>query len=230
MARNTKRDHESGVAISLEIPAQNPDLFGSKATDDLLVFLSRSREDVFTVRELSAETDHSRTTVSRAVDVLSDNDLVVERREGNRRLVGINREQLSVPDDPLVRIPQQEFWKPVEAAVDALTDELDGVIAVVLYGSVSRGDADRRSDIDLWVLVDDDRPANQRRANRVKNDLEEQTFDGNRYGYDVDVEVLSSVPRYSSEIRTIVLEGIPIYDTSKFESVRKMLVHGEGDA
>nr|WP_274326211.1 nucleotidyltransferase domain-containing protein [Halosimplex aquaticum] len=30
-----------------------------------------------------------------------------------------------------------------------------------MFGSVARGEADRRSDIDLWVLVEEDRMTNQ---------------------------------------------------------------------
>jgi predicted nucleotidyltransferase len=50
-------------------------------------------------------------------------------------------------------------------------DRLESVVGIGLYGSVARGEADRRSDIDLWVFVAEDRLENQRTANHVRQDL-----------------------------------------------------------
>ncbi|OYR56545.1 nucleotidyltransferase [Halorubrum halodurans] len=173
---------------------------------------------------------HSQQTARRAVNTLIENGLVVESPEGNQRLVQINRDRLTVPDDPLLRIPQPEFQKPVKAAVDELTGRLDSVIGIVLYGSVARGEADRRSDIDLWVLTTNDRAPNQREANAVGRDLEDAEFDGNRYAYDIDVEVVHAIPTYTEDVREIVVSGIPIYSTTKFETVEKLLLEeGDGD-
>jgi predicted nucleotidyltransferase len=157
--------------------------------------------------------------------VLESNDLIIEEASGNRRLVRINRDRLSVPDDPILQIPQSEYHKPVNAAVDALTDAIDNVLGILLYGSVARGEADRRSDIDLWVLVTEDRPAAQRAANTIALDLEEREFEGNRYAYDIDVEDASTVPVYTEDIREIVLSGIPVYKKSRFDIVERFLMN-----
>lgn len=227
MEHDVKQDSEVGITISLPIPAQNPNLFKNKATDDVLLLLSRHRFDEFTIGELAKRTGHSKPTVGRAVDVLEGNDLLVEKPEGNRRLVRINRERLSVPDDPYLRIPQREFHEPVKVAVDRLRNRLDNVLGIVLYGSVARGEADRRSDIDLWILVSEGRAESQRTVNEVERDLEEREFRGSRYDYDIDIEALSSVPRYTDDIREIVLSGIPLYETSKFETIEKLLLSEE---
>ncbi|MDY6764525.1 MAG: nucleotidyltransferase domain-containing protein, partial [Halobacteria archaeon] len=153
MEREMKQNSGIGITISLRIPAKDPDLFKHKATNDVLSLLSRNRYEEFTISELSTRTGHTKPTVGRAVDTLLRNDLVVEDHEGNQRLIRINRERLHVPDDPYLRIPQPEFHEPVRTAVNELKSELDNLLAIVLYGSVARGDADRRSDIDLWVLV-----------------------------------------------------------------------------
>ncbi|RLM82171.1 winged helix-turn-helix transcriptional regulator, partial [Halobellus sp. Atlit-38R] len=167
------------------------------------------------MREVADQIGHSQQTVRRAINTLVENGLVVELPENNQRLVQINRERLTVPDDPLLRIPQPEFQKPVKAAVDELTGRLDGVIGIVLYGSVARGEADRRSDIDVWVLTTNERAPNQREANAVGHDLEDAEFDGNRYAYDVDVEAVHAIPTYTEDVREIVVSGIPIYSTNK---------------
>jgi len=110
-----------------------------------------------------------------------------------------------------------------------LLDELDTVIGIVLYGSVARGEADRRSDIDLWVLVEEDRMANQRAANRVRQDLEDQEFDTGRYAYEIDVEALPAVPNYVDELREILSDGLVVYETEKFDTVQSMVFHGDLD-
>lgn len=225
MERETKENLESGIEMSLRIPVKDPDLFKNKATNDVLLLLSRHRFDEFTIGGLAERTGHTKPSVGRAVDVLAANDLVTDEPQGNRRSIGINRTRLSVPDDPYLRIPQQKFHEPVRAAVEKLRPVLDDVLGIVLYGSVARGEADRLSDIDLWILVGGNRAESQRAVNAVERDLEDREFEGERYEYDIDVETVSSIPRYTDDIREIVLSGIPLYETSEFETVEKLLAN-----
>jgi predicted nucleotidyltransferase len=125
-------------------------------------------------------------------------------------------------------IAQSEFHEPVKAAVDELTERLDGVLGITLYGSVARGDADRPSDIDLWVLTQGDRAPNQREANAIARNFEEEAFNGNRYSYDVDVEAVQAVPTYTADIRDIVVSGIPVHQTEDFETVQTLLLEEGG--
>ena len=229
MVHLTESDSKHGVSISLTIPAQDPGIFKSKATNDILLFLTNHRFRQFSLREIAEQIDASHQTVGRVTDTLVDNGLVVESPDNNQRLIQINRKRLSIPDDPILRIPQPEFQEPTKAAVDELMARLDGVVGVILYGSVARGEADRRSDIDLWVLTQSDRAANQREANVVARDLEDRKFDGSRYAYDIDVEAVQAVPAYTEDIRKIVISGIPVYTTSQFETVEKLLLEDGGD-
>jgi predicted nucleotidyltransferase len=230
MDRSTASTRETGVSISLSVPVQDPDLFNHKATDDVLLFLIHHRFEEYSIRTIADRVDHPKQSVRRAIDVLVANDLVKENPESNRRLIRINRDRLTVPDDPFLRIPQTEFHEPVKAAVDELEAELDDVVGIVLYGSVARGEADRRSDVDLWVLVRTDRAANQRTVNEIVQDLEERRFDGDRYVYDVDVEAVASIPAYTEDVREIVLSGIPVYETADFETVENLLLEAVDDA
>lgn len=213
-----------GVSISFQVPASDPEIYKNKATDDILLFLSRHRFGEYTLTDLAAQTGHNKQTVRRAVDVLSANDLVRSNPDGNSRLVSINRERLAVPEDPYLKIPQREFQKPVKTAVDELTTRLETIVGIVLYGSVARGEADRRSDVDLWVLVSEDRSEAQRVANRTERDLEDREFESGRFDYDIDVESAASVPAYTDEIREIVLSGITVYETSQFDIVANLLM------
>lgn len=229
MVANSNNEAKSGPCITLDIPVQDGSIFRSETINDLLIFLSRHPDEAFSITDLADAVEYSRPSVTKSVDVLSRNDLVIENREGQRRLVQINRERLSLPDNPYLQIPQGKFHEPVKAATEAVVDELDGVIAVVLYGSVARGEADRRSDIDLWVLVEEDRMANQRRANKIRQDLEEETFDGHRYSYEIDVEVLRAVPNYANELQEILREGISLYESEDFSTVKNLVLHGDSD-
>jgi predicted nucleotidyltransferase len=102
-------------------------------------------------------------------------------------------------------------------------------VGIILYGSVARGEADRRSDIDLWVLTRSERAESQREANAIARDLEDREFDGDRYAYDIDVEAVQAIPAYTEDIREIVVSGIPVYKTSDFETVENLLLE-EGAA
>lgn len=229
MESRSNTDRGNGATISLDIPAQDADIFKSQAVHDILSFLTRYHTDEFSITELTDAVDYSQPTITKAVDILVANDLVTDRRDGNARLVQINSGRLSRPDDPVLHIPQAEFHTPVRTAVDKLVEQLGNVVGIILYGSVARGDADRRSDIDLWVLVEDDRMTNQRTANRVRQDLEDQEFETGRYAYEIDIESLPAVPNYTDELHDVLGDGLVVYDSEKFETVREMVFHGDLD-
>lgn len=229
MQSSSNVDSETGSQLLLDIPTKNTDLFRSQTVHDILSFVSRYHTEEFSVTELTDAVEYSQPSVSKAVDVLAANDLVVDRRDGNARLVQINSSRLSRPDDPFLQIPQAAYQTPVRTAVDQLLNALDAVIGIVLYGSVARGEADRRSDIDLWVLVEEDRMKSQRAANRVRQDLEDEEFDTGRYAYEIDIETLPAVPNYVDELREILSDGLVVHDTDKFDTVQSMVFHGDLD-
>lgn len=229
MNHETETVNDHGSSISLSIPIQDPDLFKHKATGDILLFLTNHRFSDFSLREIANHIGHSHQSVRRAVNVLSSNDLVDESPESNKRLIQINRCRLSVPDDSILRIPQPEYHMPVKTAIRELRENISDVVGIILYGSVARGEADRRSDIDIWVLTRSGRVESQREANAVARDLGETEFDGDRYAYDIDVEAVQAIPTYSDDIREIVVSGIPVYKTSDFEIVENLLLEDEGD-
>lgn len=227
MKTSSNGTSSDSTQVTVDIPLRDGRLFKSEATNEILLFLLRHHDESFSMTEIAEAVGYTRPTITKTIDVLSNNDLVIEERDGSRRLVQINRDRLTRPDDPYLEIPQSEFHAPVTAATEAIVDELDGILAVVLYGSVARGEADRRSDIDLWVLVREDRMGNQRRANQVRQSLEAGTFDDNRYAFDIDVEGLQAVPNYADELREILRDGIAVHRTDEFDTVRSMVLHGD---
>lgn len=79
------------------------------------------------------------------------------------------------------------------------------------------------------MLTRSGRAESQREANAVTRDLEDTTFNGNRYTYDIDVEAVQTVPTYTEDIREIVVSGIPLYTTTDFETVANLLMEGSDD-
>jgi len=225
MGSEAQQDGEDspGAAIRVPVPANNGDLYRHSITDELLSFLIDRALDEYTIRKLASILGTTHRTVGTAVGILEDNDLIVVTREGNKKLVRINRGRVETPEDDVLRIPQPDFHPPIRAAVDRLVDELDDVLGVLVFGSVARGEADRQSDVDIWVLVREDRMRNQQTAQQVASDLGEQRFDGDRYEFQVVVESPESVPAYTEDVAGIVTEGIPVYRTDEFDTFRSLM-------
>jgi predicted nucleotidyltransferase len=216
-------DETPSVTVEVTVPAKNTDIYRYKMTDELLRFLTHRPFGEYTQRELASIFETSPGSIRNAIGVLEDNDLVNVRRDGNRTLVQINRERVKSPDEPILRIPQSEFHEPVRRAVTKLRDSLEDVHGVLVYGSVARGSADRKSDIDLWVLVRENRSRNQRRATEIGQELSEQRIDGERYDFHVVVESPTSVPAHTEDIAEIVASGIPLYKTEEFEKFQSLV-------
>jgi len=219
------------MSISLEIPTKEPRLFKHSATDDLLLFLANHCFDEYTIRGLAERMEYSRGTISNTVQVLEANDLVDVEHGGPAKHVSINTDRLDIPDDPILRIPQSEYHEPVRAAIEELTHELDSLAGIILYGSVARGEADRQSDIDLWVLVTDDRMGAQRKVNEIVQSLEDEPFNepGERFDFHVDVEETMSLPQYTEDINRIINSGITVHSTENFEKAKTVVTEMLGD-
>lgn len=164
---------EGGTSLALSIPVQDAGLFKHSASAPILNFLADNPEFALSVRQLSQVTEVSDRATADAVDALAANGLVEVISDGNARRVHINRSQLHDTGDPIQRIPQVEFRTPVWVAKNYVQDALDGVVGIVIFGSVARGDADRRSDIDLWILVEENLLEQRNEANRLARHLED---------------------------------------------------------
>lgn len=162
----------AGASIGLALPVRDSELFKHGATTHILNFLSDNPDIDVSIRQLSRVVPMSERATREAVDALEANDLIQTYNRGNARRVHINRARLDKSQDPIRSIPQTEFQTPVRVACRYIEDELDEVRGIVLFGSVARGTADRLSDIDLWVLVAEDRLQQRHEANKLANHLE----------------------------------------------------------
>lgn len=170
--QDARSDSQAGSSIALALPVRDSGLFKHSASTHVLNFLSDNPDINVSIRQLSRVTPLSERATREAVDVLEANELVETFHEGNARRVQINRARLRKPDDPIRSIPQTQFQTPVRVARHYIEDEFDEVKGIILFGSVARGEADRRSDIDLWVLVGGDHMQQRHDANKLAQHLD----------------------------------------------------------
>jgi len=213
-------------------PDTDTDVFRIGAADDILRLLVDAHDTEFTIPELVDATDVTRSTVWRAVGLLDSIGAVQIRETPQRNYIAINPARLQ-KDDPILAIPQSEFQAPVRAFVDrtrtTLTnaDDVDDLLGIVIFGSVARGEADRQSDIDCFVVVDGDRTAARRWITDIVANLQSDRFDGDRFAFEPYVESAESARRAGSKLYEIFAEGITVYGSDDFDSLRKEVVTDE---
>jgi predicted nucleotidyltransferase len=213
-------------SIALTIPVPDGDVFRHTACGPILSLLTDTPHSAFGIRELGRAIDRPPRSVSLAVDDLGSLDLVTIT-EGRKKLVQINRDRLNVPNDPILRIPQDEFRDPVRTLKERILETLEDVSGILLFGSVARGHADRRSDIDCFVLVSDNRATNQKRAHELAQELGDRQFDGDRYAFEVLVESSDSATRQADRLQEIFTDGLTLYDTGPLQDLKtEVLTNG----
>lgn len=207
------KSYRSGASLELSVPVPSSDVFSHGCTADILAVLVDNPHTAFGIRDLSRAIDHPHPSISSAVDDLEAIGFVEVEHAGRKKLVRVDRARLTKPDDPIVQIPQPEFHAPVRELVSRLTDTVDVVHGIVCFGSVARGDADRRSDIDCFVLVGGTQATAQRTADEITAELNEVPFDGDRYKFHVLVESVDSARRYGERLREIFATGLTLVES-----------------
>ena len=218
---------QNGPGVLLPIPLGEDKVFRNQATDDILELLCRNPHEEFGVRQLREITRHGAQTVDTALTLLEQLDLIETRREGNKKLTSINRDRVQKPDDPTLEIQQEEFRTPVKAFSDRVEKDQEGNLAgILLFGSVARGEADRASDIDIQVIVEDDLLQSRREIQDIRQEIEKSKFGGERYEFQVLVESVETAEQYGEKLQEIFSEAITIYSTDQLEELRQVILNG----
>ncbi|WP_128906758.1 nucleotidyltransferase domain-containing protein [Halorubrum amylolyticum] len=213
-------------------PDLDTDVFRIGAADDILRLLADAHDTEFTIPELVDATDVTRSTVWRAVELLDSIGAIRIRETPQRNHIAINTDRLK-KDDPILAVPQSEFQAPIRAFVERVqatltdADDVNDLLGIVIFGSVARGEADRQSDIDCFVVVDGDRTTARRQITDVVADLQSDRFDGDRFAFEPYIESTESTRRAGSKLREIFTEGITVYGSNQLNSLRKEVVADE---
>lgn len=213
-----------GTTVALSVPIAHPGLFSHSATADILGVLADAPDERYGIRELSRIVDTTHKTVSDAVADLEAVELVVTSHDGPKKTVRINPDRLDKPDDPILGIPQPAFHAPIRELVEGLQDTLPRICGIVVFGSVARGEADRRSDIDCFVLVEDEQATAQQASHELVDHLHDRRFDGDRYTFQVLVESVETARQYGDRLQHILTHGITLEDSPIFQQVKKEVV------
>lgn len=212
----------AGTHVSIRVPVTDLDVFSHDATGAILNLLVDNPDRSFSNRELHRLTGKGLGNVNAAVRDLETLGVVTVDRDGRANQVRIDPSKVASPDDPTLAIPQEEFHEPVRAIVDRLTERIDDP-GIILFGSVARGDADRASDIDLFVVVEEDRMASQRAAHDVEREIASERFGGDRYEAHVVVQRPESAVTHD-RIRMVLTEGITLRETSILNEVTEQVL------
>lgn len=214
-----------GSYIRLPIPLGDTDAFRYAAIADILHILVDNPNREFTNRELHRVTGRGLSGVNTAIDTLESLGVITVERSGRANAVQIDPEMLVKADDPVTTIPQAEYHAPIRAILTKLEERIADPIGVILFGSVARGTADRTSDIDLFVIVTDDRMNAQRTAHDIEREIADEQFDGDRYEGHVVVESRDSAANHD-RIGDILTNGLTLRDSPALDAVKREVFEG----
>ncbi|ELY99563.1 nucleotidyltransferase domain-containing protein [Natrialba aegyptia] len=214
--------------VEVRLPLPEEQIFRYEAMDDILEIVAQNPSAEFGNRDLQELTGFGGPSVSKALSLLEMLGLVIRRDVGNKTLYRINERRLHGADDPFLEIPQAEFREPLQQFSDRISEELPSVAGIICFGSVARGEADRVSDLDVFVLVDDDSElvTARRTVSDIARKLEEKPIDGQRYEFEVFVESPESARRRGEDLRLIFQEGIVLEESETLWQVKHDLFGG----
>ncbi|WP_433632855.1 nucleotidyltransferase domain-containing protein [Halomicrococcus sp. NG-SE-24] len=216
------------MRVDIHLPLPDEQIFRYEAMDDILEIVAQNPATEFSNRELQELTGFGGPSVSKALSLLESLNLLTRRDVSRKTLYQINEKHLHEVENPFLEIPQPAFRQPLKRFTNQATGELSSVAGVVCFGSVARGEADRVSDIDLFVLVDEDDElvAARRTISTIKSNLETELFDGQRYEFEVFVESVDSARRRDEDLQPIFQEGVELYSTGTLQQIKQDIFGG----
>lgn len=215
------------MKVLFDFPFPEERIFRYQAMQDILHHLVNNPFEEFTQQELASLTGSDVSSISRSLDLLEDVGVVTVSDDRPARItIDMDHIQRS---DPVFAIPQAEFRNPVQAYLSELderiqeSEDIDELVGIILFGSVARGTADRRSDIDLLVIVDGDLTYGRRICTSVARDIEGESFDGHRYEFEILVETLETAASHGAKLEEIFDDGLVLDRSEQLQELRQAI-------
>jgi len=218
--------------VMFDFPFPEKRVFRYQAMQDILHHLVTNPLQEFTQQELASITGADISSISRSINLLEELGVITVSEDRPAKIT-VDTDHIQ-QSDPLFTIPQPEFRKPVEAFLTELDDrieetaEITDLIGVLLFGSVARGTADRRSDIDLIIIVDGDLTHGRRVCTAVARELEDKSFADNRYEFEVLVETPATAVSHSEELTEIFDTGLVLAGSDRLQELRRNIYQSSG--
>lgn len=215
--------------IDVRLPLPDEQIFRYEAMDDILEITAQTPSDEFSNRELQDLTGFGGPSVSKALSLLEALELVIRRETGRKTLYRINVNSLHGATDPFMNIPQSEFRTPLRLFTQRVEETVSSLAGVLCFGSVARGEADRTSDLDVFVLIseDDELVSVRRTISGIKHDLETEPIENQRYEFEVFVESADSARTRGADLRPLFQEAVPLYETETLHAVTQDIFRGD---
>jgi len=218
--------------VMFDFPFPGERVFRYQAMQDILHHLVTNPLQEFTQQELASITGADVSSISRSVNLLEELGVVTVTEDRPARIT-IDTDHIQ-HSDPIFTIPQPEFRKPVQAYLDELgtrieaTTKITELVGVLLFGSVARGTADRRSDIDLLIIVDGDLTHGRRVCTALAREIEDKSFDDNRYEFEVLVETPDTAVSHAEELTEIFDTGLVLAESDRLQELRRDIYKSSG--
>jgi predicted nucleotidyltransferase len=196
-------------------------IIGSEAKERMLRFLLSHAKHSYGVSELAKLAHVPKASASRAVYEWGGSGLVSVTLVGNSKGVQLDSAFYLLPElKALLTKPTEKAVSQAEGFAKSVAAAVDGVIAVVLYGSVARGETDVHSDIDLLVIT----------KSRAAS-LRAREFASENWGMHEDVSAVMMLPadvkarieEKDKFMLSIVREGRVLYGREEFERITRPL-------
>lgn len=187
------------------------DLFRYGLVRDILLFTGKNSGKEFTISAVAKELGLKPNTgnLRRAVKLLVDSGLLVERKSGRGRFLKINTETMVLPSSPYALIPQAEYRDVVMKVAERLK-RVKGIVKIILFGGVARGAADRMSDIDVLVVGRISHRISSE-VSRLMRECRNGEFLGERYGLSIRTVDTRELERPRGFVKDALTEGIVLY-------------------
>lgn len=178
---------------------------------DILLFVGKDIEGEFTLTSLARGLglQPNSSYLRKAIKVLVEAGLLVEKKAGKGRYVRINPDIMASPPNPYALIPQAEY-REILMRIVARLKKLK-IEKIILFGGVARGTADRLSDIDMLVVTKDPLKINSP-VSGLMRECRTGKLTGERYGLNIKVIDNVELKNPRGFVKDALIEGIVLYN------------------
>ena len=177
---------------------------GKKSKVKILRLLIRDDDREYCLDDIAKSTGMSCGTIYPSLNELLETRIILQRKAGRSLLYKINKNHTMFNKiKELIDLEKNSLLSIAKEFVSTLTK--DTISAIVLFGSVARGEITEKSDIDLLVIYKNERAKKQVRA------LGDKILDN----YDIHIvplfltqkEIEERIKRFDNFIITVMNEG-----------------------